>query len=59
MTSSVRGRQFNLTHFNLYIKTLLASKRNQIYSEASSAHFSAINLSFTCALPIKLLIDLH
>ena len=32
-------------HFRLPIKTLLASQRNQIYSEASSTHFSAINLS--------------
>ena len=33
-----------LTHFDLYIKTLLASKRNLIYSKASSTRFSAINL---------------
>ena len=45
-TSRGRGRQFNLTPFNLYIKTLLASKRNQIYSEASSTRFSAINLLY-------------
>ena len=46
MTSRGRGRQFNLTPFNLYIKTLLASKRDQIYSEASSTRFSAINLLY-------------
>ena len=45
-TSRGRGRQFILTPFNLYIKTLLASKRNQIYSEASSTRFSAINLLY-------------
>ena len=42
---SHRGTQFNLTLCDLPIKTLLASQRNQIYSEASSTHFSAINLS--------------
>ena len=41
-----RGTQFNLTLCDLPIKTLLASQRNQIYSEASSTHFSAINLSY-------------
>ena len=41
-----RGTQFNLTLFDLYIKTLLASKRNQIYSKASSSRFSAINLLY-------------
>ena len=40
-----RGTQFNLT-LSITIKTLLASQRNQIYSEASSTHFSAINLSY-------------
>ena len=40
------------------IKTLLASKRNQIYSEASSTRFSAINLSYF-TLPMKLLTNLH
>ena len=44
-------------HFRLPIKTLLASQRNQIYSEASSTHFSAINLSYTNAIPIIILID--
>ena len=43
-------------HFRLPIKTLLASQRNQIYSEASSTHFSAINLSYTYAVPIILLL---
>ena len=33
-----RRTQFNLTLCDLPIKTLLASKRNQIYSEASSTH---------------------
>ena len=47
--------QFNT--LRLPIKKLLASQRNQIYSEASSTHFSAINLSYTYALPIILLID--
>ena len=41
-----RGTQFNLTHCDLPIKTLLTSQRNQIYSEASSTHFSANNLSY-------------
>ena len=53
-----RGTQFNLTLFDLYIKTLYTSKRNQIYSEASSTRFSAINLLYLC-LPMKLLTDLH
>ena len=44
-------------HFRLPIKTLLAYQRNQIYSEASSTHFSVVNLSYTCALPIIILID--
>ena len=44
--------QFNT--LRLPIKKLLASQRNQIYSEASSTHFSAINLSYTYALPIIL-----
>ena len=41
-----RRTQFNLTLCNLPIKTLLTSQRNQIYSEASSTHFSANNLSY-------------
>ena len=53
-----RGTQFNLTLFDLYIKTLYTSKRNQIYSEASSTRFSAINLLYLC-LSMKLLTDLH
>ena len=57
-TSSVRGRQFNFTLFNLYIKTLLASKRNQIYSKVSSTRFSVINLLYF-TYPSKLLTDLH
>ena len=52
-----RGTQFNLTLCDLPINKLLASQRNQIYSEPSSTHFSAINLSYTYALPIILLID--
>ena len=44
-------------HFRLPIKRLLASQRNQIYSEASSTHFSAVNLSYNYALPIIVLID--
>ena len=44
-------------HCDLIIKTLLASQRNQIYSEASSTHFSAVNLWYTNALPIIILID--
>ena len=35
-----RGTQFNLTLCDLPIKRLLASKRNQIYSEVSSTHIS-------------------
>ena len=54
---SYRRTQFNLTLCDLPIKTLLTSQRNQIYSEASSTHFSAINLSYTYAPPIILLID--
>ena len=46
-------------HFRLPIKTLLASQRKQIYSEASSTHFSAINLSYTYSLPIIILIDAY
>ena len=53
-----RGTQFNLTLFDLYIKTLLVSKRNQIYSEASSTRFSAIYLLYL-RLTMKLLMDLH
>ena len=37
-TSSGRGRQFNSTLFNLYIKTLYTSKRNQIYYKSSSTN---------------------
>ena len=47
-----------LTLFDLYIKTLYTSKRNQIYSEASSTRFSAINL-LSLRIPMKLLTDLH
>ena len=54
---SYRRTQFNLTLCDLPIKTLLASQRNQIYSEASSTHFSAVNLSYTNSLPIIILID--
>ena len=53
-----RGTQFNLTLFDVYIKTLYTSKRNQIYSEAFSTRFSAINLLYL-RLPMKLLTDLH
>ena len=52
-----RGTQFNLTLCDLPIKTIVASKRNQIFSEASSTNFSAIDLSYTSALPIKILRD--
>ena len=52
-----RGTQFNLTLCDLPIKTLLASKRNQIYSEASSIHISAHHQAYTHALPIKILRD--
>ena len=40
-------------HFRLPIKTLLAYQRKQIYSEASSTHFSAINLSYFTLYPSK------
>ena len=43
---SYRRTQFNLTLCDLPIKTLLTSQRNQIYSEASSKHFSSNNLSY-------------
>ena len=46
-----------MTLCDLLIKTLLAYQRKQIYSEASSIHFSAINLWYTYALPIIILID--
>ena len=46
-------------HFRLPIKTLLASQRKQIYSEASSTHFLAINLSYTYSLPIIIIIDAY
>ena len=47
-----------LTLFELYIRTLYTSKRNQIYSKASSTRFSAINLLYF-TYPMKLLTDLH
>ena len=47
-----------LTLFDLYIKILLASKRNLISSEAFSTRFSAINLLYLRLL-MKLLTDLH
>ena len=47
-----------LTLFELYIRTLYTSKRNQIYSKASSIRFSAINLLYF-TYPMKLLTDLH
>ena len=52
LQQTFRGTQFNLntfrfTHFiKTFIDSLLASKRNQIYSEASSTRFSAINLLY-------------
>ena len=46
-----------MTLYDLPIKTLLAYQRNQIYSEGSSTHFSAINLSYTYALHVIILID--
>ena len=45
-----------MTLCDLPIKRLLASQRNQIYSEASSTHFSAINISYNYSLPIIILI---
>ena len=39
---SYRGTQLNLTLCDLPIKRLLAYKRNQIYSEASSIHFQLL-----------------
>ena len=50
---SYRRTQFNLTLCDLPIKTLLTSQRNQIYSEASSTHFSAINLSYFTIYPLN------
>ena len=50
---SYRRTQFNLTLCDLPIKTLLTSQRNQIYSEASSTHFSAINLSYYTLYPLN------
>ena len=47
----------SIWHFAITNKTLFASIRNQIYSKASSTHFSSINLSNLCALPIKSLRD--
>ena len=56
-TIRVIAEHNSIWHCDLLIKTLLASQRNQIYSEASSTHFSAINLSYTYALCIIILID--
>ena len=47
----------SIWHCDLSIKRFVASQCNQIYSEASSTHFSAVNLSYTYALPIIILID--
>ena len=56
-TIRVIAEHNSIWHCDLLIKTLLASQRNQIYSEASSTHFSAVNLWYTYALPIIILID--
>ena len=56
-TIRVIAEHNSIWHCDLLIKRLLASIRNQIYSEDSSTHFSAINLSNLCALPIKYLRD--
>ena len=40
-------------HFRLPIKTLFAYQRNQIYSEAASTQFSAINLSYFTIYPLN------
>ena len=50
-----RGIQFNLT-LSITNQKTFTSQRKQIYSEASSTHFSAINLSYTYALLIKILV---
>ena len=54
---SYRRTQFNLTLCDKPIKRLLASQRNQIYSEASSTHFSDVNLTYTHALRFIILIN--
>ena len=49
-----RGTQFNLTLFDLYIKTLYTSKRNQIYYKSSSTNISDYHQTYTYALQIKI-----
>ena len=48
-----RGTQFNLTLFDLSIKTLYTCKRNQIYYKTSSTNISDHRQSYTYALQIK------
>ena len=55
---SYRGTQINLLLFDLCIKRLLASKRNQIYSDAFQHAFQLL-IYYTSRLPMKLLTDLH
>ena len=47
-----------MTPFDLYIKTLFASKRNQIYYKSSSTNISDYHQTYNYALQIKIYIDL-
>ena len=53
-----RGQQFNLTLFDLYIKTLYTSKRSQIYYKSSSTNIYDYHQTYTYALQIKIYMDL-
>ena len=48
-----------LTLFDLYIKTLYTSKRNQIYYKSSSTNISDHHQTYTYALQIKIHMDLN
>ena len=53
-----RGIQFNW-HFDLYIRTLYTSKRNQIYYKSSSTNISDHHQTYTYALQIQIHMDLN
>ena len=54
-----RGTLFNLTLFDLYIRTFYTSKRNQIYSKSSSTNISEYHQTYTYALQIQIQMDLN
>ena len=54
-----RGTQFNLTLFDLYIRTLYTSKSNQIYYKSSSTNISDHHRTYTNALQIKIQMDMN